>query len=94
MAARRNFPPHRLTAMSTATASAPVRKFTAGKPGLCGNPIQPGRATFDTWIMMKTTIMPAMIGARRNREINPMTLIPRIGTVSIHQIRAATKNDP
>ena len=76
MAARRNLPPQMLTTTSTATASAPQRKLTAGKPGLCGRPIQPGSATFDTWIMMKITIMPAMIGARRKRENRPITLKP------------------
>ena len=43
---------------------------------------------------MNTTIMPAMIGARRNRENRPMTLKPYTGTVSTHQIKAATKNEP
>ena len=80
--------------MITATASAPVRKFTNGNPGLCGRPIQPGSATLETWIMMNTTIMPAMIGARRKRDSRPMTLKPLIGTDSAHQISAATKNEP
>ena len=44
--------------------------------------------------MMKMTIMPAMSGARRKREKKPMTLKPAIGTVSAHQIKAATKNEP
>src|ERR1700733_8065286 len=85
MAARRNFPPHKLTAMMTATPRAPVRSWPAGKPGLCGRPIQPGRATFETWIMMKMTIMPAMMGECRKRENNPITLKPATGTVSTHQ---------
>jgi len=43
---------------------------------------------------MKTTIMPAMSGARKNRDSSPTTLTPRTGTVSAHQISAATKNEP
>jgi hypothetical protein len=44
--------------------------------------------------MMKMTIMPAMIGARRKRDDRPTMLTPYIGTVSTHQISAATKNEP
>ena len=80
--------------MMTATAIAPARKFTAGNPGLCGRPIQPGSATLETWIMMKMTIMPAMIGARRKRANKPIALKPRTGKLNTHQIRAATKKEP
>ena len=74
--------------------SPPARKLTSGKPGLSVRPIQPGNATIETWIMMKTTIMPAIIGARRKRDSAPITLKPRTGTVSRHQINEATKNEP
>ena len=44
--------------------------------------------------MMKITIIPAMIGARRKRDKRPIMLTPRTGTVSTHQISAAMKNEP
>ena len=79
---------------STATPIAPVRIFTQGKPGLEGTPIQFGRATLATWIIVSMTMIPEMMGARKKRANKPIKLNRRMGTLNAHQISEATKKDP
>jgi hypothetical protein len=65
-----------------------------GKPGLVRDPIQVGSATLAICTMINITIMPEMIGTRRCRANSPTKLLPRIGTVSTHQISEAAKKEP